>query len=163
MLSKSQNICVQQTEIFNSKVVCEPQQFDHVTDPSDWSSAMRRSIPVLGRVPGLDIGLVNHRLRLVKSELETGLIFGTGSRTGTEMCLLEESILVLGRYLVSRVTIVHSCYKNPTWYLEPILEEMYLFEEVNEVPPKFNFFLLNERKKGLAHHSKKWNYGGSPK
>jgi hypothetical protein len=31
--------------------------------------------------------------------------------------------------------------------LELILEEMYLFEEVNEVPPKFNFFLLNEPKK----------------
>jgi hypothetical protein len=31
------------------------------------------------------------------------------------------------------------------------------------VPPKFNFFLFNEQKKGLAHHSKKWNYGGSPK
>jgi len=51
------NICVQQTEIFNSKVLCEPQQFDHITDPWDWSSATRRSIPVLGRVPGLDGGL----------------------------------------------------------------------------------------------------------
>jgi len=156
MLSKSQNICVQQTEIFNSKVVCEPQQFDHVTDPSDWSSAMRRSIPVLGRVPGLDIGLVNHRLRLVKSELETGLIFGTGSRTGTEMCLLEEVYISVGQ-----VPGLEG-YNNGPFVLQKSnlifgtnLEDMYLFEEVNEVPPKFNFFLLNERKKGLAHHSKK--------
>jgi hypothetical protein len=56
MLSKSRNIFVQQTEIFSSKVVCEPQQFDHIADPWDWSSATRRSIPVLGRVPGLDGG-----------------------------------------------------------------------------------------------------------
>ncbi len=40
---------------------------------------------------------LNHWLRLVKSELEPGLIFGTGSRTGTEMCFLEEVYIIVGR------------------------------------------------------------------
>lgn len=98
----------------------------------------------------------NHRLRLVKSELETGLIFGTGSRTGTEMCLLEEVYISVGQ-----VPGLEG-YNNGPFVLQKSnlifgtnLEDMYLFEEVNEVPPKFNFFLFNEQKKGLAHHSKK--------
>ncbi len=50
---------------------------------------MRRSILVLGRVLGLDRGLESLDT-VSKIRTGAGSDFGTGSRTGTEMCLLEE-------------------------------------------------------------------------
>jgi len=67
------------------------------------------------------------------------------------MCLLEEVYIIVGR-----VPGLEGYNSSPfVLWKSNMIEEMYPFEEVNEVPPKFNFSLFNEEKKWLARHSKK--------